>query len=138
MKFKRLILNTLLALTLLLSAAPAVAGRVYAAAPSAGSCGSSNSAKGQVLNGIGETGSNCNDNQVNDTLQTVVGLLSLVIGIVSVIVIMISGFKYIVSGGESNKVTNAKNSLLYAIVGLAVAALAQLMIHFVLFQTSGT
>lgn len=55
--------------------------------------------------------------------------LSLVVGAVSVIVIIIGGFKYVLSGGDSNGVASAKNTILYAVVGLAVALLAQIIVN---------
>lgn len=138
MKIQRIIRGSIVTLCLAFTAIPALSGTgpVYATAAAAGTCPSSSTAKGQVLNGLSETGSNCDASQVNDTLQTVVNLLSLAVGIAATIVIIISGLKYIISGGESNKVSNAKSSLLYALVGLAIAALTQLLIHFVLFQTT--
>ena len=65
-------------------------------------------------------------------IKTIVSVLSIVIGIVAVIMFIISGFKYITSGGDSNGVSSAKNTLIYAIVGLIIVALAQFFVHFVL------
>jgi Type IV secretion system pilin len=64
--------------------------------------------------------------------NNIVNILSIVVGAVAVIVVVYSGFRYITSGGDSNKVSAAKNTLIYALVGVAVAALAQTLIHFVL------
>jgi hypothetical protein len=100
------------------------------------SCGNANTAKGEVLQGIGETGNNCDDSKVDKVFQTIVQLLSMIVGIASVIVIIYAGLKYITSAGEQSRVASAKSTLLYALIGLAVAALAQLMVHFVLFQTN--
>lgn len=145
MKVKRLLANVIMALTLAVSAG-AIAGVPAYAAPAGGGggggggggtpCPDNQTAKGQVLKGLGQTGSNCSDDQVNSTLRTVVTILSLVVGMASVIVIILAGFKYIVSAGDQNRVSSAKSTLLYAMVGLAVAALAQLLIQFVLYQTN--
>lgn len=69
---------------------------------------------------------------VMGVVKTIVGILSWVIGVVAVIMVMISGFKYITSGGDSNGVSSAKNTLIYAIVGLIIVVLAQFLVHFVL------
>ncbi|HYH36178.1 MAG TPA: hypothetical protein VD706_01620, partial [Candidatus Saccharimonadales bacterium] len=74
--------------------------------------------------------------RVNNLFQTVIQILSIIVGFASVVVIIYSGFKYITSGGEQGKVANAKSTLLYALAGLAVAALAQVLVRFVLFQTN--
>ena len=70
--------------------------------------------------------------QLDGIIETIINILSIVIGVVSVIMIIIGGFKYIVSGGDSSAVTGAKNTILYAIIGLVVVALAQVIVQFVL------
>jgi len=67
----------------------------------------------------------------------VVNIFSIIVGIVAVIMIIYGGFRYITSGGDSGSVGNAKNTLIYAIVGLIIVALAQVIVHFVLSTTNG-
>lgn len=62
----------------------------------------------------------------------VVNLFSIIVGIVSVIMIIYAGFRYVTSGGESNSISSAKNTLIYAIIGLVIVVLAQLIVHYVL------
>jgi hypothetical protein len=52
--------------------------------------------------------------------------------------IIIAGFKYITSGGDTNKVASAKSTLTYAIIGIVVVALAQLIVHFVIKTADDT
>lgn len=83
---------------------------------------------------------NCDDPQgldLNNVIEVVVQMLSLVIGIVAVIMVMISGFKYITAAGDSTKVASAKNTLIYAIIGLVLVALAQFIVQFVIKKTDG-
>lgn len=68
--------------------------------------------------------------------QKIITWFSIIVGAASIIMIIYGGFRYITSGGESGRVGAAKNSLLYAIVGLVIVALAQVIVHFVLNQTS--
>jgi len=75
--------------------------------------------------------------RVNKTIRLVINVFSLVVGVVSVIMIIIGGLKYITSGGESSNITGAKNTILYAIIGLVVVALAQVIVKFVLEKTTG-
>lgn len=70
--------------------------------------------------------------KVNKTIRLVINIFSLIVGVVSVIMIIIGGFKYITSGGESGNISGAKNTILYAIIGLIVVALAQVIVKFVL------
>lgn len=69
---------------------------------------------------------------LNDLITNVVNIFSAVVGIVAVIMIIFGGFRYITSGGDSNNVSGAKNTILYAIVGLIIVALAQIIVRFVL------
>lgn len=80
--------------------------------------------------------SGANINSLTDLARKVVTWFSVIVGAASVIMIIYGGFRYIISGGESSRVGAAKNSLIYAIVGLIIVALAQLIIHFVLNQTN--
>ncbi|MDZ7744457.1 MAG: pilin [Candidatus Saccharibacteria bacterium] len=77
------------------------------------------------------------EERVSDLIQLVINIFSLVVGVVSVIMIIIGGLKYIISGGDAGNVTGAKNTILYAIVGLVVVALAQIIVRFVLGQVAG-
>jgi hypothetical protein len=70
--------------------------------------------------------------KVDTIITTVINIFSLVVGVVSVIMIIIGGLKYITSGGDSGNVSGAKNTILYAIIGLVIVALAQVIVKFVL------
>lgn len=127
---KRLAITILTALALILPAVPAVAN-------AASSCGAGNSSKGQVLQGVNASNNDaCNDSGINQTIAAAVNILSFIVGVAAIIAIISAGFKYITSGGDSNKVGNAKSTILYAIVGLVVVALAQLIIRVVVHTTS--
>jgi ABC-type Fe3+ transport system permease subunit len=94
-------------------------------------CASGNTAQGQVLGGAGEAG-NCSNTSVNSLISTVVNVLSIFVGVLAVIMIIYSGFRYITSGGDGGRVAGAKNTLIYAIIGLVIAALARLIVVYVL------
>lgn len=55
-----------------------------------------------------------------------------IIGGISVLMLVWGGLRYILSGGDSKKITDAKNTILYAIVGLIIAFLSYAIILFVL------
>ncbi len=55
-----------------------------------------------------------------------------IVGIVAVIMLIIGGVKYVISGGDAKKVTDAKNTVLYAIIGLVIAFLAYAIVNFVI------
>jgi len=62
----------------------------------------------------------------------VLNILSFVAGFVAVLMIIISGFRIIVSGGDTNSFNSAKNGLLYAVIGIVVVAISQVIVQFVL------
>lgn len=66
--------------------------------------------------------------------QTVVNILLFIVGAVSVIMLIVGGIRYVVSGGDQSAVTGAKNTILYAIVGIVVAFLAYAAVNFVITQ----
>ena len=55
-----------------------------------------------------------------------------IVGIIAVIMLIIGGIKYVISGGDSKKVTDAKNTVLYAIIGLIISLLAFAIVNFVI------
>lgn len=76
--------------------------------------------------------------KVNNLITQIINIFSVIVGIIAVIFIIIGGLKYITSGGDSGNVTGAKNTILYAIIGLIIVALAQFIVRFVLAKTSET
>jgi hypothetical protein len=64
--------------------------------------------------------------------QTVTNILLFLVGAISVIMLIIGGIRYVVSGGDQAAVTSAKNTILYAIVGIVVAFLAYAAVSFVI------
>lgn len=134
-KMKNIILAALLPLTL---AAPvAVAVPAFAATPVNTNC---SSISDSIKEGLGSTNGTaaCGDSTTGNgtdlpgLAKKIVNLLSIVVGVVAVIMIIYGGFRYITSGGESSNVSGAKNTLIYAIVGLVIVALSQFIVHFVL------
>ncbi|HEY1645191.1 MAG TPA: hypothetical protein VGF75_02280 [Candidatus Saccharimonadales bacterium] len=95
-----------------------------------------------TTNGQNGNGSMCGTGSgVTGTVETlatkVVNLFSIVVGIIAVVMIIYAGFRYITSGGESGSVSSAKNTLLFAIIGIIIVVLAQLIVHFVLNSANG-
>lgn len=64
--------------------------------------------------------------------KTITNVLLFIIGAISVIMLIIGGIRYTVSAGDSSAVTGAKNTILYAVVGIVVAILAYAVVNFVI------
>lgn len=67
-------------------------------------------------------------------VQKVVDIILFVLGALAVIMIIVGGFRYVTSGGDSNKLTSAKNTILYAVIGLIVALFAYAIVKWVVKQ----
>jgi hypothetical protein len=83
----------------------------------------------------------CNDEITDDTnpivgpegiITKAVGILSIIIGVVAVIVLIWSGLRFILSQGDSGKISTARSQIIYAVVGIVVAGLAQAIVQLVL------
>lgn len=72
------------------------------------------------------------NNQTSKLVQNIINTLLYALGIICVIMIIIGGIRYTLSDGDSSKITNAKNTVLYAVVGLVVALLAFGIVNFVI------
>lgn len=81
----------------------------------------------------GATGDVCanKDEKAPEFVGVIVNTLLFIVGIVSVIVIIIGGIMYTVSGGDTAGVTKAKNTILYAVIGLTVAFMAYAIVNWV-------
>ncbi len=69
---------------------------------------------------------------VDGIFTTVANTLLYIVGALSVVMIIYGGLRYVVSGGNSSAVTAAKNTILYAVVGLVVSILSYAIINFLL------
>ncbi len=69
---------------------------------------------------------------VGGTIKKVINFMSVLVAAIAVIMVIWGGFKYVTSGGDSNNVSSAKSTIIYALVGLVIVALAQFIVQFVL------
>jgi hypothetical protein len=80
--------------------------------------------------------SNCSDGAdgsgIDSILRKVIQIFSVIVGFVAVVMIIVGGIKYITSGGDSGNISGAKNTIIYAVIGLIIVALAQVLVHYVL------
>jgi hypothetical protein len=80
-------------------------------------------------------GANCTaqpSGSVNGTIKAVINVLSVITGAAAVIMIIIGGFRYVTSGGNPETTKGARNTIIYAVIGIVVVAVSQLIVHFVL------
>lgn len=133
MKLKRLLLEITTAAALLLVPVLTTAPAAYAASIQDSLCHGANQL--QISSeGAGDCSADAGGttDKVNTTISQFINIFSTLVGVIAVIMIIYGGLRYITSGGDSTKITNAKNTIIYALIGLVVVALAQFIVKFVL------
>lgn len=81
-------------------------------------------------------GASADSDKFTNLVTNIINIFSMVVGAVSVLMLVIGGFRYIVSSGDSSGVQGAKNTIIYALVGLAVVFFAQIITRFVITVTT--
>lgn len=132
MKIIKLALVTLLSAAVLFVPSVAMAGNI-----------AGNLCEGANVGTVSEnaTTEGCKDTQgssVADLAEKIINIFSWIVGLISVIMIIYGGFKYITSSGNDANVTSAKNTILYAIIGLVIVALSQIIVRFVISRVTNT
>jgi ABC-type sulfate transport system permease component len=122
--------------TIIATALTAVLLALPLAAPAAVHAQSSfDNSKSAVCQGIeGAGGDTCGNggNTINHIIQVALNILSIIVGIAAVIMVIVGGLRFVISAGDSAAVSSARNTVLYALVGLVFVAIAQLLVVFVL------
>lgn len=74
---------------------------------------------------------NGTSNPVDNLLRNITDIVAVVAGAAAVIILLVGAIKYVTSGGDSNAVSNAKSTIINALIGLAVIVLARAIITYV-------
>ncbi len=87
---------------------------------------------GVVLSNTSQSCDSKSANTVNKLIKDGLNLLSFIAGLAAVIMIIVAGIKFVTSQGESANIASARNTIIYAVIGLVVVALSQFIVKFVL------
>ena len=68
---------------------------------------------------------------IKSTLEFALNLISIIAGVIAVIMVVISGIKFMTSQGDPGQVSSARQSIIYAVVGVVIVALSQVIVNFV-------
>ncbi len=126
---KRIITTVSLLLAL---AAPTVAMSSAAAVDIFGSCGAGSASGTPGICTDIHAGEGSTTNPIVGIIASVITILSFVIGIAAVIGIIINAIRMMVANGDSNAVASARSGVLYSLIGVAVAILAQMIVRIAL------
>lgn len=102
-----------------------VAGVVSAQAPCSGSAAEC------MKQGQQKVGGSQNTVTLEDQIKIVVNVLLFLLGAIAVIMIIIGGIRYATSNGDSSQTKAAKDTILYAVIGLIVAIMAYAIVNFI-------
>ena len=94
-----------------------------------------------ISGGAGAAQGNNQSGDLVANIKIITNTMLFAIGTVAVIMLVVGGFRYVFSGGNSTNTTAAKDTILYAVVGIVVALLAYAIVNFILGQfgaSSGT
>lgn len=95
----------------------------------AANCTSASSCVNQGVTNVGGSGTT---KDFNGIVRTITNVLLFLIGLVSVIMIIIGGFRYITSNGAPDQAKAARNTIMYAVIGLILAIAAYAIVRFVI------
>ena len=98
----------------------------------AGGTPSGGSATTNILKGVNDVGGTENTVSLKDRIKTITNILLFVLGAIAVIMIIIGGIRYATSNGDSSQTKAAKDTILYAVIGLVVAIVAYAIVQFIL------
>jgi hypothetical protein len=89
----------------------------------------------------GTGNSSCTDDTsgtaVSNVIKTAIRIFQAVIGILAIFYILIGGLSYITSGGDAAKTKSAREKILYAMIGLVIVAVAEILVRFALNRAYG-
>lgn len=80
------------------------------------------------------------DQEISDSIVTIINATIAILGLVAVIVIVYGGIQYMTSAGDSSKLKRAKDTILYAVIGLIISVLAFAITNFTIsiIKSSGS
>lgn len=73
-----------------------------------------------------------NSNNLPAAIVRIVNTLLVIAGIIVVIFIIIGGVQYVTSAGDEDKAAQAKNTVMYAVIGAVVIILATVIVRFII------
>jgi len=114
-------------------------GSLITFSPSITNAGPLSGSKDEVCAGValqpsGVCDPNVAGGKLRHTVRIVIDVISVIAGIISVIFVIIAGFRFVTSGGEANAVASARSAAVYALIGLVVVAVSQILVKYVMFR----
>ncbi len=96
--------------------------------------------KTETCKGVNLNNNDCaadSGSKIDTAIADGLNIFSIIVGVIAVIMVIFGGLKFILARGESANVSSARNTVLYAIIGLVIAGFAQIIVRFVLDRVQG-
>ena len=68
----------------------------------------------------------------------VINVMLFIVGLLSVVMIIYAGIRYVMSRGDAGQVKDAKNTIMYAVIGLVISIFAYAIVNWVIFTATNT
>ncbi|HVE80553.1 MAG TPA: hypothetical protein VNA68_00185 [Candidatus Dormibacteraeota bacterium] len=82
--------------------------------------------------GAQAVGGTCGEGALTGYISNLINMGFYLAGTIAVVILIIGGIGYIGSTGDPARITKAKNTILYAVIGLIVTILAYAIVGFVI------
>lgn len=73
---------------------------------------------------------------IDKIIKWVVAIFTAVVGFAAVLMIIVAGFKFVTANGDSSAVASARSTVIYAVIGLVLVILAQVIVRFVIGKST--
>jgi hypothetical protein len=90
------------------------------------------SPKSAIQDGVSDIDIGGGNSDIGPKVKIVINILMYGLGVIAVIMIIVGGIRYTTSGGDASGIKSARDTILYAVVGLVVAILSYAIVNFVL------
>ena len=136
---QRFLRNSLMAITTVMAGSLLLTSPILAADPintnNDSGTGSTNKTGNGLTDGLNATKSTAGATGATDAdsaIKKAINTMLYIVGVAAVIMIIYGGIQYVISHGDSGKIAAAKNTILYAVVGLVFAIVAYAMVNFII------
>ena len=89
------------------------------------------SAESGFEKGIKDTGGSSGQS-VSSFIQSIINILLFIAGVIAVVMVVIGGLRFVLSNGDSGATSKARNTIIYALVGLVITIMSYAIVNFVL------
>lgn len=71
------------------------------------------------------------------SIITIVNYVLIIVGVLALAMVVYGGFLYITAHGDTGQIENAKNTIIFAVIGIVVIGLAAALVNFVIRGVGG-